>query len=291
MKKEIEIPVQMGFEDEAFKQLNEDVEQLKRDKRDLEKRVSRQGAALSELAPHTEAETPYRDIRLGSRLEVPDEEGPPQEIAFELRDIFRWARAQFTERVPDFPVCIHLPTGVWQHSIDLEIPQGAVIVGHGTTLIMRNSVSIPNGSLLEGVNLNFNVRLEQSVHITGGTLSNCKVEAFAGDGRRGEVGVYVTNKSTVTSTTIKGFKLGLELAGKEINTDARIYDCHQGIRDLVIEGEGIDTSTVRCPYSYYTSGRADRLMGVYTGHSRTDGHMKKAQSDFGPYIKVGDVMP
>lgn len=32
-------------------------------------------------------------------------------------------------------------------------------------------------------------------------------------------------------------------------------------------------------------------MGVYTGHSRTDGHMKKAQSDFGPYIKVGDVMP
>lgn len=289
--KETEIPIQIGFEDEAFKQLNEDVEQLKRDKRDLEKRVTNQGAALNELSPHIEAETPYRDIRLGSRLDVPEEEEPPQDIGPYLRNVFKWENARFVERIPNTPVCIHLPAGVWHHSLALEIPKGAVIAGHGTTLIMNNLVSIPDGSLLEGVNLNFNVRLEQAVHLIGGTLSNCKVEAFAGDGRRGEVGVYVGNKSTILNTTIKGFKLGMDLVGQEINTDARIYDCHQGLRDLVIQGEGIDTSVVKCPYSYYTSGRADRLMGVYKGHSRINGHLKKAPSDFGPYIKVGEVMP
>lgn len=289
--KETEIPIQIGFEDEAFKQLNEDVEQLKRDKRDLEKRLDSQGVTLNEMSTHIETNTTYRDIRLGSTVDVPEEEGPPQDIAPYLRNLFKWAYSEFAERISNVPMCIHLPAGVWHHSTALEIPKGAVLVGHGTTLIFNDLVSIPEGSLLEGVNLNFNVSLEQAVHLTGGNLSNCKVEAFAGDGRRGEVGVYAANKSTILNTTIKGFKLGMDLVGQEVNTDARIYDCHQGLRDLAIQGEGIDTSVVRCPYSYYTSGRADRLMGVYKGHTRTSGHLKKAPSDFGPYIKVGEVMP
>ena len=287
--KETEIPVQIGFEDEAFKQLNEDVEQLKRDKRDLKKRLDSQGVTLNEMSTHIEPKTPYRDIRLGVYLDEPlDEEDNTaiQDIELYLSEIFSSFQAHIgnTRR-------IHLPAGVWHHSKALELPKGVTLVGHGTTLTLNNVVSIPEGSLLEGVNLNFNVSLEQSVAVNGGTLSNCKVEAFAGDGRRGEVGVYVGNKSTILNTTIKGFKLGLDLVGEEVNTDARIYDCHQGLRDLVIQGEGVDTSVVRCPYSYYTSGRADRLMGVYKGHTRTSGHLKKAPSDFGPYIKVGEVMP
>jgi len=279
----------MGFEDEAFKQLNEDVEQLKRDKRDLEKRVTEQTTILKETLRQIEPNTPYRDLRLGVYLDdlAEKEDGATiHDIEPCLSEIF----SSFQDHTVN-AMCVHLPAGVWHHSKVLELPRGVTLVGHGTTLTLNNLVSINGGSLLEGVNLNFNTGLERSVSLNGGTLSNCKVEAFAGDGRRGEVGVYVTNKSTVTNTTIKGFKLGMDLAGKEVNTDARIYDCHQGIRDLVIEGEGIDTSTVRCPYSCYTSGRADRLMGLYKGHSRTNGQMKKAQSDFGPYIKVGEVMP
>jgi len=288
--KETEIPVQIGFEDEAFKQLNEDVEQLKRDKRDLEKRVSSQGLELQRVNSNLEINTPYRDIRLGSMLNILEDAGPVHDIAPYLEGLFNFEASMFVDLL-DNPVCIHLPAGVWHHSKVLELPGGVTLVGHGTTLTLNNVVSIPEGSLLEGVNLNFNVSLEQSVAVNGGTLSNCKVEAFAGDGRRGEVGVYVGNKSTILNTTIKGFKLGLDLVGEEVNTDARIYDCHQGLRDLVIQGEGVDTSVVRCPYSYYTSGRADRLMGVYKGHTRTSGHLKKAPSDFGPYIKVGEVMP
>jgi len=287
--KETEIPVQIGFEDEAFKQLNEDVEQLKRDKRDLKKRLDSQGVTLNEMSTHIEPKTPYRDIRLGVYLDEPlDEEDNTaiQDIELYLSEIFSSFQAHIgnTRR-------IHLPAGVWHHSKALELPKGVTLVGHGTTLTLSNSVSVDEGSLIEGVNLNFNARRVAFVDLKGGTLSNCKVEAFAGDGRRGEVGVYVGNKSTILNTTIKGFKLGMDLVGQEINTDARIYDCHQGLRDLVIQGEGVDTSVVKCPYSYYTSGRADRLMGVYKGHSRINGHLKKAPSDFGPYIKVGEVMP
>jgi len=67
--KETEIPVQIGFEDEAFKQLNEDVEQLKRDKRDLEKRVTEQTTILKETLRQIEPNTPYRDLRLGVYLD------------------------------------------------------------------------------------------------------------------------------------------------------------------------------------------------------------------------------
>lgn len=287
--KETEIPVQIGFEDEAFKQLNEDVEQLKRDKRDLEKRVTEQTTILKETLRQIEPNTPYRDLRLGVYLDdlAEKEDGATiHDIEPCLSEIF----SSFHDHIVN-AMCVHLPAGVWHHSRYLELPKGVTLVGHGTTLTLNNSVSVDEGSLIEGVNLNLNARHVAFVDLKGGTLSNCKVEAFAGDGRRGEVGVYVGNKSTILNTTIKGFKLGMDLVGQEINTDARIYDCHQGLRDLVIQGEGIDTSVVRCPYSYYTSGRADRLMGVYKGHSRTNGHLKKAQSDFGPYIKVGEVMP